>query len=167
MNYIASNLKFLRKLTGLSQEVFAHKVDMNRGNIASYEKGSAEPSIEKLQRIADFFELDLVSFIQTDLSSRLNIGQIQSSENNDKEDTEQKSYSINELLNDIPLQTVSEAANLDSEMIHKAANLRQHEFLVRQNFYQDIHKMALHLAKISDLLEKMVGPEKGNKDKKE
>lgn len=54
MNYVASNLKFLRKQTGLSQDQFAVRLDLNRGNIASYEKGSAEPSIEKIVKFAAF-----------------------------------------------------------------------------------------------------------------
>ena len=43
------------------------KVDMNRGNIASYEKGSAEPSIEKLQRIVEYFKTDINAFIHNNL----------------------------------------------------------------------------------------------------
>lgn len=68
MNYVASNLKFLRKQTGLSQDQFAVRLDLNRGNIASYEKGSAEPSIEKIVKFAGFFNMDVSSFIQKDLS---------------------------------------------------------------------------------------------------
>lgn len=71
MNYIASNLRFLRKLAGLSQEQFAKRVAMNRGNIASYEKGNAEPNIAKLQRIVEYFNVDLVAFIEIDLSKQI------------------------------------------------------------------------------------------------
>lgn len=67
MNYISKNLRFLRKRSNLTQEQFAVKVSMNRGNIASYEKGSAEPSIEKLQRITQHFNVDLNYFIEKDL----------------------------------------------------------------------------------------------------
>lgn len=68
MSYVASNLKFLRKQTGLSQDQFAVRLDLNRGNIASYEKGSAEPSIENIIKFAAFFNMDIASFIQKDLS---------------------------------------------------------------------------------------------------
>ena len=44
-NFIASNLKVLRKSTGWSQTELAECVGLNRGNIASYESGCAEPSI--------------------------------------------------------------------------------------------------------------------------
>lgn len=68
MNFVASNLKFLRKQTGLSQEQFAMQLDLNRGNIASYEKGTAEPSIDKLIKFADFFGINVTTFIQEDLT---------------------------------------------------------------------------------------------------
>jgi len=72
MTYIAKNMRFLRKMTGLSQHDFAQKVDLNRGNIASYEKGTAEPSTEKLLRITKFFHVDLTDFIEKDLEEELN-----------------------------------------------------------------------------------------------
>lgn len=68
MTFISSNIRHLRKLSGLSQQDFAQRVGLNRGNIASYEKGSAEPGTEKLIRIARFFEVDLLDFIERDLS---------------------------------------------------------------------------------------------------
>ncbi len=68
MSYVASNLKFLRKQTGLSQDLFAARLELNRGNIASYEKGSAEPSVDKIVKFAAFFNIDVASFIQKDLS---------------------------------------------------------------------------------------------------
>lgn len=68
MNFVASNLKFLRKQTGLSQEQFATELNLNRGNIASYEKGTAEPSIEKLIKFAEFFGTNVTTFIQEDLT---------------------------------------------------------------------------------------------------
>ncbi len=68
MSYIYSNLRFLRKGLGLSQQELATKVGLNRGNIASYEKGSAEPGSGKLIRIVRFFQVDLIDFIERDLS---------------------------------------------------------------------------------------------------
>jgi transcriptional regulator with XRE-family HTH domain len=68
MTYISSNIRHLRKLSGLSQQDFAQRVGLNRGNVASYEKGSAEPGSEKLIRISRFFHVDLADFIERDLS---------------------------------------------------------------------------------------------------
>jgi len=71
MTYIAGNLRYLRKLSNLSQQAFAEKVDLNRGNIASYEKGSAEPSLTNLLKISRYFNVDLMDFIDRDLTEQL------------------------------------------------------------------------------------------------
>ena len=67
-NFIASNLKILRNRQGWSQSEFALKVSLNRGNIASYESGSAEPSICKLLRISTIFKVHLRDITRRDLS---------------------------------------------------------------------------------------------------
>lgn len=67
-NYIASNLKVLRNRQGWSQSEMAEKVSLNRGNIASYESGSAEPSICKLLRISNVFNIHLRDITRRDLS---------------------------------------------------------------------------------------------------
>ena len=69
MRYFPQNLRHLRKLAGLSQEALAKNVDLNRGNIASYEKGAAEPNIANLLKITRFFQVDLVDFLDKDLSN--------------------------------------------------------------------------------------------------
>ncbi|MEO0473100.1 MAG: helix-turn-helix domain-containing protein [Bacteroidota bacterium] len=66
--YISQNLRFLRKAAGLSQAALAERIGLNRGNIASYEKGAAEPSINNLLRISRFFNVDLVDMLDRDLS---------------------------------------------------------------------------------------------------
>ncbi len=66
-NYIAKNLRYLRRGLKLSQEGLAKMIDMNRGNIASYEKGTAEPNAAKLMRISRFFSVSLSDFIEKDL----------------------------------------------------------------------------------------------------
>lgn len=67
MSILSKNLRYLRKLSGLSQEAFAKKVGLNRGNIASYEKAAAEPSIENLLKITRFLNIDLVDFLDKNL----------------------------------------------------------------------------------------------------
>ncbi len=66
--YIGANLRYLRKLAGLSQQGLADQIGLNRGNIASYEKGAAEPSSINLLKITRFFQMDLIDFIERDLS---------------------------------------------------------------------------------------------------
>ena len=67
-NFIASNLKVLRKALGWSQTELAERVGLNRGNIASYESGCAEPSICKLLRISNILEISTRDFTRRDLS---------------------------------------------------------------------------------------------------
>lgn len=64
--FFTTNLKHLRKSRGLSQEAFALKIGLNRGNIVSYEKGAAEPNIRNLMRIAEFLELSIEDLIKVD-----------------------------------------------------------------------------------------------------
>lgn len=71
MTHVAGNLRYLRKLSNLSQQAFAEKVGLNRGNIASYEKGSAEPSLTNLLKISRYFNVDLMDFIDRDLTEEL------------------------------------------------------------------------------------------------
>lgn len=68
MSYIAQNLRYLRKLAELSQQALAKKVGLNRGNIASYEKGAAEPSTKNLLKIVRFFNIDVIDFVEKDIS---------------------------------------------------------------------------------------------------
>ncbi len=65
---LSKNIKFLRMREKLSQEQFAHKIGLNRGNIASYEKGTAEPSVNNILKIVKYFNIDLVDLIEYDLA---------------------------------------------------------------------------------------------------
>ncbi|MEM6769694.1 MAG: helix-turn-helix transcriptional regulator, partial [Bacteroidota bacterium] len=81
-NYIASNLRLLRKQHGWSQSELAEKVNMNRGNIASYESSSAEPSICKLLRISRLFGVGARDFTRRDFAQpgELDIARLAQSE---------------------------------------------------------------------------------------
>ncbi|WKV13560.1 helix-turn-helix transcriptional regulator [Marivirga harenae] len=67
MTKIANNIKYLRTQKGLSQTAMAEAVGLKRGNIASYEKELAQPSIENLVKIADFFGIDIHQIVNEDL----------------------------------------------------------------------------------------------------
>lgn len=66
-NFIATNLRVLRRASGWSQTELAERVGLNRGNIASYESGNAEPSICKLLRISSLFDVSTRDFTRRDL----------------------------------------------------------------------------------------------------
>lgn len=67
-HYLAGNLRFLRKRRKMSQEELAMQLGLNRGNIASYENGSAEPKIGNLLRMAEYFSISLIDLAQRDLT---------------------------------------------------------------------------------------------------
>lgn len=68
MIYFSGNLRYLRQVNGLSQEDLALNIGLNRGNIASYEKGNAEPKLENLLKIAKFFNISGNDLIGKDLA---------------------------------------------------------------------------------------------------
>ena len=65
--YLSDNIRFLRKQKGLSQEELATHIGLNRGNIASYEKGTAEPKLCNLLSISKFFQITLLDLTQRNL----------------------------------------------------------------------------------------------------
>lgn len=68
-SYLHQNLRFLRKRLNLSQEELAGKVGLNRGNIASYENGTAEPRICNLLKLSSLFGISIMDITQKDLSN--------------------------------------------------------------------------------------------------
>lgn len=58
-NHLPANLRALRKMCCLSQEELGQHIGLNRGNISSYENGSAEPKLCNLMKISSFFNLTM------------------------------------------------------------------------------------------------------------
>jgi len=71
--YLQQNIRFLRKQLGMSQEELAKKVGLNRGNIASYEKGVAEPKICNLLKLSYVFGVSPLDLVEKDLSKIENL----------------------------------------------------------------------------------------------
>lgn len=68
MSQIGKNIKKIRNVKALSQQAFAEIFELTRGNISSYEEFRAEPRIEVIVRIANYFGIPLSDFIEKDLS---------------------------------------------------------------------------------------------------
>lgn len=68
MSKAGKNIKKIRNIKGLSQQAFADLFQLTRGNISSYEELRAEPKIEVLVKIANYFSIPLDDFIQRELS---------------------------------------------------------------------------------------------------
>ena len=68
MSFAASNLKYLRKLRGWTQEEFAQKLRIKRSLLGAYEEERAEPRIDVLEVVCDIFKLTLDDLLRKDLS---------------------------------------------------------------------------------------------------
>jgi len=61
------NLKFLRRLNGLSQTDLAKVVGLNRSNIASYESSMVEPSIKNFLALCEYFCIEHREILEENL----------------------------------------------------------------------------------------------------
>jgi len=66
--YLSSNLKSLRKNRKMSQEDVAQKLQFTRSSYSGYENGVAEPSVENLVKLSNYFKIPLDDMIKKDLS---------------------------------------------------------------------------------------------------
>ncbi|MCB0599443.1 MAG: helix-turn-helix transcriptional regulator [Lewinellaceae bacterium] len=80
--FLQQNIRLLRKRLKLSQEEMANRVGLNRGNIASYENGTAEPKICNLLKIANLFGISIIDITQKDLSDKKLLSEASSSYQN-------------------------------------------------------------------------------------
>ena len=69
MSQAGLNLKYLRKLRGLTQEEFANKLGIKRSLIGAYEEERADPRLDVLEVVADIFKLSLDELFLKDLSN--------------------------------------------------------------------------------------------------
>ncbi|WP_276485312.1 helix-turn-helix domain-containing protein [Paraflavitalea pollutisoli] len=68
MTKLGVNIKKIRTTKGLSQQAFADLFELTRGNISSYEENRAEPRIETVVRIANYFGIPVEHFITQNLT---------------------------------------------------------------------------------------------------
>lgn len=70
MNYIKTNLNYLRIKKGLSHEQMAKALGLaGKSTYFAYEKGVAAPKIEGIMKLSEFFEVSIDSLIKKDLSA--------------------------------------------------------------------------------------------------
>jgi transcriptional regulator with XRE-family HTH domain len=67
-SFAGQNLKYLRKLKGLTQEEFANKLQIKRSLLGAYEEERAEPRIDVLEVVSDQFKISLDDLLRRDLS---------------------------------------------------------------------------------------------------
>ncbi len=77
--YFGKNIKLLRKRKGRTQDEVAVMLHMKRSTLSGYENGVAQPSIENLIRISDYFNISIDTLVRMDLSklSENNLNEIE------------------------------------------------------------------------------------------
>lgn len=70
MNYLASNLRFLRKQKSITQNDLADQLDVQRTMISAYEDGRSEPKLSTLQKLSEIFEVGLEELMEHDIETK-------------------------------------------------------------------------------------------------
>lgn len=66
--FLASNLKYLRKYRGRTQEEVALSLGMKRPTLGGYENEVAQPGAEELLKFSDYYHIPVDSLLRIDLS---------------------------------------------------------------------------------------------------
>jgi transcriptional regulator with XRE-family HTH domain len=66
--YFASNIKFLRRRRGRTQDDVASAMQMKRSTLSGYENGVAQPGIEALVAFSGYFNISLDTMLKIDLT---------------------------------------------------------------------------------------------------
>lgn len=67
MSLISNNLKYLRRINGLTQEQFARRIGTKRANVGAYEESRAIPPVDMLKIIANTFGITVDDFVKKDI----------------------------------------------------------------------------------------------------
>jgi transcriptional regulator with XRE-family HTH domain len=67
MSIISENIKYLRRLNGLTQEQFSRRIGVKRPSVGAYEEARAVPPIELLKHIAKLFGYTVDELVKTDI----------------------------------------------------------------------------------------------------
>lgn len=68
-NYLASNLKFLRKKKGVNQTEVASVLDFKRNTLSNWESEYTEPGLDKLGKLARYFDITIDELVSKDLAN--------------------------------------------------------------------------------------------------
>ena len=67
MTLVSRNIRYLRRLHGMTQEEFANKIGIKRPSLGAYEESRATPSLANLQIIAKTFDISVDELISLDI----------------------------------------------------------------------------------------------------
>jgi transcriptional regulator with XRE-family HTH domain len=67
MTIVSNNIKYLRRLNGLTQEQFSRRIGIKRSLLGAYEEARANPNLDNLQNMAKIFGTTVDALIKTDI----------------------------------------------------------------------------------------------------
>lgn len=67
MSIVSNNIKYLRRLNGLTQEQFARKIAIKRSLLGAYEEARANPNLTNLKNMASAFGVSVDNLLKNDL----------------------------------------------------------------------------------------------------
>jgi transcriptional regulator with XRE-family HTH domain len=67
MTIVSNNIKYLRRLNGLTQEQFSKRIGIKRSLLGAYEEARANPNLDNLQNMAKIFNTSVDNLIKTDI----------------------------------------------------------------------------------------------------
>lgn len=67
MSLVSENIRYLRKLNGLTQEQFSRKINIKRSLLGAYEEGRANPNQQNIQAMAKAFNTTVELLTRQDL----------------------------------------------------------------------------------------------------
>ncbi|WP_297690591.1 helix-turn-helix transcriptional regulator, partial [uncultured Eudoraea sp.] len=68
MKIVSKNIRHLRRLKGLTQEVLAEDLSVTRSRISSYEENRSAPTIGMLIKLSDYFKVPIDILLRNDLT---------------------------------------------------------------------------------------------------
>jgi transcriptional regulator with XRE-family HTH domain len=74
MSIVSNNIKYLRRLNGLTQEQFSRKIGIKRSLLGAYEEARAFPNPENLLNMANFFGVSVDTLMKTDIKRQHEAG---------------------------------------------------------------------------------------------
>lgn len=73
--FLASNLKYLRKKQGKTQDALSSEVNIGRTTIANYEAGISEPNVETLLTFANYFGVTMDGLLSKNMEEAAKSGE--------------------------------------------------------------------------------------------
>lgn len=92
---IASRIKALRNEKGYKAEIVAQELEMSKAAYSQLENGRIEITFTKLQRIAEYFSVPIISFLHDQSGATFNIEKVENSTING---TQINNYTDKELI---------------------------------------------------------------------